>query len=93
MVQAVREPTSIDMKKLSSLLLGLLITGTAFAAAPLDEADQKWVAVVEQMIATGNTTITTPSEKRAEIARQLAEKAGRKADVEKVDGAFRIKVQ
>ena len=45
------------------------------------------------MIAAGNTTITTPLEKRVEIAKQLAEKAGRKAEVAKVDGAFRITVQ
>ena len=45
------------------------------------------------MIAAGNTTISTPLEKRAEIARQLAGRAGRKAEVSKVDGAFRITVQ
>lgn len=83
----------IVMKTLHALLLGLALTGTAFAGPSLDEADQKWSAVVEKMIAAGNTTITTPLEKRVEIAKQLAEKAGRKAEVAKVDGAFRITVQ
>ena len=85
--------TSIDMKTLHSLILALAFTGTAFAGTSLDAADQKWSAAVEKMIAAGNTTISTPLEKRAEIARQLAGKAGRKAEVSKVDGAFRITVQ
>ena len=83
----------IVMKTLHALILGLTLAGTAFAGTSLDAADQKWSAVVEKMIAAGNTTISTPLEKRVEIAKQLAEKAGRKAEVAKVDGAFRITFQ
>lgn len=83
---------TVLMKTLQSFILGLLLASSAFAGDTTNDADQKWSAAVEKKIAAGNTTISTPSEKRAEIAKQLAEKAGRKAEVSKVETGYRIKV-
>ena len=83
------------MKTLHVLLLGLglALSTSAFAGETLNEADQKWSAVVEKMIAAGSTIISTPVEKRVEIARRLAEKAGRKVQVVRTENSYRITVQ
>lgn len=81
------------MKTLQAIILGLLVTGTALATEKPSEADQKWSAAVEKMIAAGPATVSTPSEKRVQIAKQLAEKAGRRVEVIKADNGYRIKVQ
>lgn len=80
------------MKTLQVILLGLLVAGGAFAGENLSEADQKWSVAVEKMIAAGSATITTPSEPRAQLAVRLAKKAGRKADLERAEKGFRVKV-
>lgn len=80
------------MKTLPVLLLVLSLTAPAIAGEALNDADQKWTAAVEKIIAAGNTTISTPSEKRVELAKQLAQKAGRKVEVSKTENSYRIKV-
>lgn len=80
------------MKTSQVFLLGLLLATTAVAGETISDADQKWSAAVEKIIAEGNTTISTPSEKRVEIAKKLAQKAGRKVEVSKADAGYRIKV-
>ena len=80
------------MKTACVLLLGFALVTPAFAGEALNESDQKWSAAVEKIISAGNTTISTPSEKRVEIAKQLAEKAGRKVEVSKAEAGYRIKV-
>ena len=82
----------VKMNTLQLLLLGIVLTTPAFAGEALNEADQKWTAAVEKIIAAGNTTISTPSEKRVELAKQLAQKAGRKVEVSKSESSYRIKV-
>ena len=81
------------MKKYQAIVLSLLFAGGMFANEKLSDADQKWSAAAEKMIAAGPATLSTPSEKRVEIARQLAKKAGRKAEVSKNDKGFRIVIQ
>jgi hypothetical protein len=81
------------MKTLLGIVLGVLVAGSALAIEQPSEADQKWGAAVEKMIAAGPTTVSTPTETRVQIAKQLAEKAGRKIEVTKVDNGYRIKVQ
>ncbi len=80
------------MKSLKVLLLALTLATPAFAVET-SEADQKWSQVVEKIIAQGTTTISTPSEKRVEIAKQLAQKAGRSVEVTKSESGYRIKVK
>jgi hypothetical protein len=81
------------MKTLHAIILGLLLAGGAVANDKLDEADKKWSAAVEKMIKAGPTTISTPSEKRMELAKQLAEKSGRKTEVSKTGDVYRITVK
>ncbi len=85
------KPKSMPMKTLKVLFLAAALTTPVFAADT--DADQKWSVVVEKIIAEGKTTISTPSEKRVEIAKQIAQKAGRKVEVTKSDSGYRIKVQ
>lgn len=80
------------MKTLQVLFLVLSLTARALAGEALSDADQKWTAAVEKIITAGNTTISTPSEKRVELAKQLAQKAGRKVEVSKTENSYRIKV-
>lgn len=81
------------MKKLHLFLLGFALVVPAFAAETVSDADKKWSDAVEKMIAAGSTTISTPVEKRVAIARQLAEKAGRKVEVVQIDKSYRITVR
>ena len=80
------------MKTLQAIILGTLVAGSALAAEKPSDADQKWSAAVEKMIAAGPTTVSTPSEKRVQIVKDLAQKAGRKTEVAKVEKGFRVKV-
>lgn len=81
------------MKKLHLLLLGFTLVVPAFASETASDADKKWTDAVEKMIAAGSTTISTPVEKRVEIARQLAEKAGRKVEVVRTEKSYRITIR
>jgi hypothetical protein len=81
------------MKTLQLLLLGFVLVVPAFATETVSDADKKWSEAVEKLIAAGNTTISTPVEKRVEIARKLAEKAGRKVEVVRAENSYRITVR
>jgi hypothetical protein len=75
-----------------------LILLTALAALPMTtkadvtDADRKWAAVVEKLIADGQRTFNTPNEQRAQLAKQTAAKLGFKCDVAKNSDGFRIVV-
>lgn len=79
-----------NMKLLSGICL--LAAMTCFAEE-LSEADRKWSQAVESKIAQGDTTISTPSESRAKLAKKLATKLGRSSKVEKTDAGYRIVVE
>ena len=79
-------------KTIGALLLATFVAAGAGLAADLSEADQKWKVAVEQKIATGPTTISTPSEQRVKIAREIAAQKGRKSEVTKTDSGYRVKV-
>lgn len=77
--------------KTIKLLSGIcLLTAMTCVAGELSEADKKWSQAVEAKIAQGDTTISTPSESRAKLAKELATKQGRSCKVEKTDTGFRI---
>jgi len=64
------------MKKLTAFTLAfVLITGLALASQP-SEADQKWLAVVQKKVATGETRISTPLESRVTLLKEWADKNG-----------------
>lgn len=77
------------MKTFKLLLAACLLT-TVVNAGELSDADQKWKNAVDQMFAQGATTISTPSESRVEIAKELAAKHGRECRVEKTAAGYKI---
>jgi len=80
----------MKFKNISALAIaGLMMVGTCMAG-PLSEADRKWSKVVEEMIVTGTSTIATPLKHRAEIARKLATKHGKRSRVIKKWDSFQI---
>lgn len=84
------------MKVFRILLAGCLLATFACLAdttTTTKSADKKWSEAVEKMIAAGPTTISTPSESRAELAKSLAEKAGRKCEVKRIATGYRIEVK
>ena len=84
--------TAINMK-IIKLLSGIcLLTAMTCFAEDLSEADKKWSRAVESKIAQGAATISTPSESRAKLAQELANKHGRSSKVEKTDTGYRIVV-
>ena len=80
------------MKRLKALIaIGLLVAFGGYAA-DLSEADKKWSAAVEKMIASGATRISTPDENRAKIAADLAQKYGRQSKTEKTDAGYAVTI-
>jgi hypothetical protein len=70
-----------------------MLTAMTCFAEEVSEADKKWGQAVETKIAQGATTISTPSESRAKLAKELANKHGRQCKVEKTDKGFRVVVE
>jgi hypothetical protein len=80
--------------KTIKLLSGIcLLTAMTCLAGELSEADKKWSQAVETKIAQGGTTISTPSESRAKLATELADKQGRSSKIEKTDTGYRVVVE
>jgi archaeosine-15-forming tRNA-guanine transglycosylase len=77
--------------KLKALIVLIPLLAVAVApAAELVEADVQWGKAVEKMFAEGKTSISTPSEQRARLARQIAEKLGHQCAVERSGSGFRV---
>lgn len=81
------------MKIIQIIICAALISVTAAVGSESSEADQRWIKAVEQKIASGPTTITTPSETRAKLAESLARKQRRLVIVTKTDSGFSIQVR
>ncbi|MFN3408263.1 MAG: hypothetical protein ACK45B_04675 [Limisphaerales bacterium] len=77
------------MKKLLLVLLGTALLVLPTAANP-SEADQKWLAVVEKMVADGKDTVSTASTERAELAKKWAANKGYTASVAKTENGYQI---
>lgn len=77
-------------KALTSFLLTCALMVAISQAGDKKEGDKKWAEVVEQMIASGPATISTPQQNRAKIAKELAEKHGRKTKIEPIENGYRI---
>ena len=82
----------MKLTKIILLTVGLGASGV-IASELSNEADQKWTAAVEKKIQSAPTTISTPSETRAQAAKQLAQKLGRKAEIQRTESGYRIVVQ
>jgi hypothetical protein len=78
------------MKLKAFIVLIPMLAVAVASAAELTEADLQWGKAVEKMFTEGKTSISTPSEQRAQLARQIAEKQGRPCAVERIDNGFRV---
>ena len=77
------------MKKIVIIALGCLLTlSFAFAGEPTP-ADQKWLAVVEKMVADGQTKISTSSKERVSLLEEWAGKNGYSVEVTESDAGYR----
>ena len=77
------------MKNLFVLLLTIAtLTHSGAFAAEVSEADQKWVATVQKLVATGTTKLTTQSRARVELIKTLEKKLGKKVRAEKTESGF-----
>lgn len=81
------------MKKLILSLLGTLVLTTTLSALEITQADKKWAEVVAAKVAAGATEVSTPSEVRAQLAKELAAKKGRSCEVVKTASGFRILIK
>lgn len=78
------------MKKLFLLMLGAALLALPAAASNVTDADQKWLAVVEKMVAQGKDTVSTASSERAGLAKNWAANKGYTAAVAKTESGYQI---
>ena len=81
------------MKNIRISLAILVAAVIPVIAAEPTEADQRWAKAVEQKITAGPTTVTTPSEVRANLAKAIAAKLGRLCTVTKTDAGYLVDVR
>jgi len=81
------------MKKITLALLGTFLIAATLPALEITQADKKWAEVVEAKVTAGPTEISTPSEVRVQIAKQLAAKKGRACEVVKTTSGFRVVIK
>ena len=73
----------------------LAVTGMAamnlvVAGQAVSEADQKWLAAVEKMVAKGEKSISTPVEARTQLVKDWAKKNGYTVTVTKTGSSYRV---
>lgn len=81
------------MKKIALALLGTIVLAATVPALEITQADKKWAEVVEAKVATGQTEISTPSEVRVQLAKQMAAKKGRTCQVVKTSSGYRVVIK
>lgn len=78
------------MNKLTALIAACVLTaGLSFAGQP-NEADQKWLEVVQKKVTQGQTRISTPIEERVTMLKDWAGKNGYSIAVTQNANGFRI---
>jgi hypothetical protein len=81
------------MKKVVLLTFTSVLSLNLFAADPtVAPADEKWLGVIEKIVARGHTEISTPVTARAELVEDWARKNGYTVQITKSDSAIRIKL-
>ena len=77
------------MKKLTVIAIGCLLTLNLALADNPSTANQKWLTVVESMVAEGHTTVSTPSKDRIDLLKDWAKKKGYSVEVTQKDKSYR----
>lgn len=86
-------PIESSMKRLTLILLGTLVLATTLPALEISQADKKWAEAVEKKLAAGAAEISTPSEVRVQIAKQMAAQKGRSCQVVKTSSGYRVVIK
>jgi hypothetical protein len=80
------------MKKILIIAIGCLMTvSLAFAGEPT-AADQKWLEVVQKMVAEGNSSVSTPSKDRVTLLQDWASKKGYSVKVTQSEAGYRATI-
>lgn len=69
--------------------MGVISFG-ALAETKQNDADQKWLQIVEQKITSGQTEVSTPSKERSDLLKEWAGTKGYTVAVTKTGENFRI---
>lgn len=82
------------MKRIIIASVACILTLKVALAAELTPADQKWITVVEKMVAEGHNTISTPDRNRIELLKNWAKTKGYSIEVAAApnDQGYRVKV-
>lgn len=86
------------MKKKLIATAGLALIAFAVIAAEPNvtnqktAADQKWLTVVQKIVAKGESKISTPSEERVALLKKWAAKNGYFVEVTKTESGFKLDV-
>lgn len=83
------------MKKIRDSIVIMFMLAAALPAISAEptEADQRWARAVGQKIASGPAVVSTTSESRADLAKAIAQKMGRKATVTKTKDGYSVVVR
>ncbi len=79
------------MKKIVVLTFSTILALNLLSAEQtVSNADQKWLVVVEKMVASGQTQITTPVEARTQLLQDWAKKNGYSIKITKTESTYRV---
>jgi len=84
--------TQTDMKRIILAAVGCFFALNLALAGELSAADQKWITVVEKMVAEGQNTISTPNKDRIELLKDWAKKNGYAIQVAANNQGYRVTV-
>jgi hypothetical protein len=83
---------NLYMKKLVVLACGWMLTLNLLSADQpvVSDADQKWLAAVEKMVASGSTQVSTPVEARTQLVQDWAKKNGYSVKITKAESTYQV---
>jgi len=81
------------MKKIILLVFAAMLSFNVLSQdQKISEADQKWLAVIEKMVASGRHEISTPVEARTQLLKDWAKKNGYTFQVTRTDATFHVEL-
>ena len=81
------------MKKIILLAFTSMLSLNLLSAdQPVSDADQKWLAAVSKMVASGRHELSTPVEARTQLLKDWAKKNGYSIQVTKAESTFRVEL-
>ena len=78
------------MKNILISILAVTLLVLSAGATEISKQDAKWAEVVKKMMAKGETKLSTPSNTRVEIIKDLAKKSNRECRVAKKGVTYEV---